>query len=253
MEASIKRKKVGTNLTEGPILKNLIVFAIPLIMTNIIQQLYSIIDLALMGKLVGSAAAVAVNNGSEISDLLLPIAQGFSAGGQVLIAQLSGAKDEEGIKKSIGTLITLELLIGIGLGSIFIIFSNQLLNIINCPESAFAQAKAYMIITVIGMPFVYTYNSICAVLRGMGESKKPLFFVTIASISHIVLAYVLVSFFHAEVVGTALATVFSQLLSCALAFGYLLMNRERFGVELKLSYFKLVGESLGMIMKLGLP
>ena len=99
MEASIKRKKVGTNLTEGPILKNLIVFAIPLIMTNIIQQLYSIIDLALMGKLVGSAAAVAVNNGSEISDLLLPIAQGFSAGGQVLIAQLSGAKDEEGIKK----------------------------------------------------------------------------------------------------------------------------------------------------------
>ncbi|MBR0229967.1 MAG: MATE family efflux transporter [Erysipelotrichaceae bacterium] len=253
MEASINRKKVGRNLTEGPILRNLLIFAVPMILTNIIQQLYSIVDLALMGKLVGSSAAVAVNNGSELSDLLLPIATGFSAGGQVLIAQLSGAKDENRIKKAVGTLLTLELLIGVVLAGVFVVFANPLLHLINCPETAFSQAKTYMIITVVGMPFVYIYNAICGILRGMGESKKPLHFVTIASISHILLAYVLVTSFKAEVAGTALATVFSQFLSCALAFGYLLRNREKFGVELKLSSLQFDRESLSAIVSLGAP
>ena len=253
MEATMKKSNVGNNLSEGPILKGLVLFAIPIVLANLIQQLYGMVDLMVIGQYVGNVGTVGVSTGGEISDMILPIATAFGTAGQIYIAQLVGAKSEDKIKSAGGTLISLTLLMSLVLMIGTMVFSVQILNLLNCPEEAFAEARRYMLITAVGMPFIFGYNSICGILRGMGESKKPMLFIIIAAITNIVLDVVLVVIFDLDVVGTAVATVFSQVASCVAAFIYMYMRREAFGFELKLSYFKMDRQSLKIIFNLGVP
>ena len=104
---TIKKKRVGMNLTEGPILKLLLAFAVPIVLTNLIQQLYSMVDLVIIGQYVGSIGTVGVSTGGELSDIMTPIATAFASAGQVYIAQLMGAKNEKRVKETVGTLISL--------------------------------------------------------------------------------------------------------------------------------------------------
>lgn len=113
MEAVLKKDKVGINLTEGKILKTLLIFAIPIILTNLIQQFYSMVDLMIIGKYMGSEGTVGVSTGGELADMLMPIANAFAMAGQIYIAQLVGAKDEKRVKETIGTLLTLMMLVAI--------------------------------------------------------------------------------------------------------------------------------------------
>ncbi len=247
------KKKVGKNLTEGPVLKTLVSFAIPIILASVVQQLYSVVDMAIMGKFVGSIGSSGISNGGEVNDLMLPFSTALAMGGQVLIAQLFGMQDMTRFKKSIGTLLT----VSFGLSLIFMIFplffSGPILRIMNCPEEAFGQAQTYMVVSAFGIPVVFGYNAVCGVLRGMGEAKKPLTFVTISSIVHIILALIFVALFHLEAAGVAIATALSQLLSFLLAFRYLYINRDQFGFELNLAFFKIDRELLLAMMKVGIP
>ncbi len=173
LEQTIKKGQVGRNLTEGPIFSGLLNFAIPVILANVIQQLYGMVDLAVAGKYVGSIGTVGVNTGGEMADLVLPVAMGCATAGQIYIAQLVGAKNDSAAKATVSTLLTFTALVSavIALGTI--LFTRPILRMLNCPEEAMSQASAYMIITALGFPFVFGYNAVCGLLRGMGESKRP--------------------------------------------------------------------------------
>lgn len=250
---STQAKRVGTDLTQGAILKTLLIFAIPMVLTNLIQQLYSMVDLIIIGQFVGPTGTVGVSTGGELSDIMTPMAGGFATAGQIYIAQLVGAKERQRIRETVGTLITMMMVLSLVFMIGSIVFCNQILGLLNCPEEALPQARAYMIIVSIGMPFIFGYNAVCGILRGMGESRRPMYFIMVAAVINIVLDVILVAIFKLEAAGTAIATVLSQFGSFAASFLYMYSRREQFDFELKLSYFKPEKTSLLIILKLGIP
>lgn len=246
-------KRVGTNLTEGMIWKVLLKFAAPIILTNVIQQFYSMVDLMIAGKYVGGAGTIGVSTGGELSDFMTPVAMALASAGQIYIAQLVGAKKMKEVKATIGTLLTISFLISAVLMLAAIGFCDPFLRLMKCPELGFEQARGYLIITAIGYPFIFGYNAVCGVLRGMGEAKRPLLFIIIAATVNIFADLLLVVVIPLEAVGTAIATVLSQLGSFVAAFCFLYRHKENFDFELKLRYFKVEPKAAKTIVKLSVP
>lgn len=252
-QAVRRSQSVGANLTEGPIMSTLLKFAIPIVLTNLLQQLYSLVDVVVIGQFVGNIGTVGVNTGGEVADMVTPIATAFSTAGQIYIAQLVGARNESRIKETVGTLLTFMLLVSVVVGGVTILCSRQILEALNCPPEAMEQAMSYMIITAVGFPFIFGYNAVVGILRGMGESKRPLYFVMVAATINVVLDVLLVAVFKLEAAGTAIATAISQLGSFAAAFYFMWKKREKFDFELKLSYFKMKKDVLWILIRLGIP
>ncbi|MGM9522716.1 MAG: MATE family efflux transporter [Oscillospiraceae bacterium] len=246
-------KTVGRDLTQGSIMKSLLIFAFPIVLMNLVQQLYSMVDLMVIGRFVGNNGTVGVSVGGEVVDFLTPVATAFATAGQIYIAQLAGAKQEQKLKRAIGTFISMMLIISTVLMVILLIFHKPILELLNCAESAFSQATAYMVITAFGLPFIFGYNAVCGLLRGMGESKRPLIFIIIAATVNIFLDILLVAVLDLQAAGTAIATVASQIASFAATFVYMYKHRDAFEFELKLSYFRCEKEHLKVILKIGLP
>ena len=171
MSQAASQRRVVTNLTTGPIMKSLLLFAFPIVLTNLVQQLYSMVDLIVIGQYVGSVGTVGVNTGGEMADLVSPVAMGFATAGQIFIAQLVGAGDDRRIKRTVGTLLSFTTLLAVLLAAAAILFCRPILQLLNCPQEALFEAESYMIITALGYPFIFGYNAICGVLRGMGESN----------------------------------------------------------------------------------
>lgn len=246
-------KKVGRDLTDGPIMSSLLIFALPIVITDVIQQLYSMVDLMVIGQFVGNIGTVGVNTGGEIADFLMPVATAFAAAGQIYVAQLAGARKFDDQKKAIGTFITIMLSVSVIFMVLTIMFTDPIIKLLNCPDEALSEARNYMIITAAGLPFIYGYNAVCGVLRGMGESRRPLFFIVIAAIVNIILDVVLVAVFHLDAAGTAIATVFSQIAAFVASFFYMYQNKDMFEFELKLSYFRCDPKHARILLELGLP
>ena len=251
--AGVAKKQVGRDLTTGPIMSSLLMFALPIVCTDLIQQLYSMVDLIIIGHFVGNVGTVGVNTGGEIADFLMPVATAFAAAGQIYIAQLAGAKKFEEQKSAIGTFVTLMLAASLAFMVVTIAATDPILHLLNCPEEAMGQARAYMIITAVGLPFIYGYNAVCGILRGMGESKRPLTFIIIAATVNIFLDLLLVAVFDLSAAGTAIATVISQIASFTASFAYMYLHKETFAFDLKLSYFKCDRRHMAVLLKLGLP
>ena len=245
--------QVGNDLTQGPVMKSLLLFALPIVVAYLIQQIYSMVDLMVIGQFVGNIGTTGVSVGGEISDFLTPVATAFATAGQIYIGQLAGAKREKEQKEAIGSFLTLMMLVSIGFMVIAIVLWRPILRMLNCPEEAFGQAASYLIITCIGLPFIFGYNAVCGVLRGMGESKRPMIFIIIAAAANIFLDILLVAVIPLQAAGTAIATVVSQLASFIAAFVYMYRHREHFDFELKFSYFRMRKESVKIILMLGLP
>jgi len=253
MDVAIKNKRVGTDLTDGSVFRTLILFSVPLIMSNLVQQMYTIVDLMVIGKFAGSAGTVGVAVGGEIADLLTPVATALAGAGQVYIAQLAGAGEEKRIKETVGTLLTVMLTVSVFFIVITGLCYQPILRILNCPAEAYDRAVVYLLTTMIGFPFVFGYNAVCGVLRGLGESQKPLLFVCIAATVNVFLDILLVAVIPWGVFGTAIATVMSQIGACMAAFIYMYRRKEQFDFELRLSYFKIKKEPLRIILMLGIP
>lgn len=252
METVVK-KRVGIDLTTGSIFKTLMFFAVPIILSNLIQQLYSMIDLMVVGQFVGSTGTVGVSVGGEIADFMTPLATAFAMSGQVYISQLMGGGEQKRAKSTIGTLLTIMLLVSLTCAVLTIVFCNQILSLLNCPTEAWGQARTYMIITALGIPFIFGYNGVCGILRGMGESKKPLLFIIVAAVVNIIADILLVAVFPLEAAGTAIATVLSQLGSFLAAFIFMYRYKEDIGFELQLSYFRIEQEAAKKIIMLAIP
>lgn len=253
MEATAKKTRIGMDLTTGSVMRGLVLFAVPIVLANLIQQLYSLVDLIVIGQFMGATGTVGVSTGGEIADMLTPIATSFGTAGQIYIAQLAGARQNKKAKEAIGTFLSMMTLMSVAFMAATIALYSPVLHVLNCPQEAFGQAVAYMVITALGMPFIFGYNAVCGILRGMGESKRPMLFITIAAIVNIFLDVLFVAAFHWEAAGTAIATVLSQAASCVAAFVYMYKRRDAFDFELKLSYFRMHWEPAKIILSLGVP
>lgn len=250
---AVKKREIGRDLTQGSVLKMLLTFAVPIILTNLIQQLYSMVDLIVIGHFMSSIGTVAVSTGGEVSDLMTPIASAFATAGQIYIAQLMGARDTQKAKEAIGTLVSLMMVVSVVFMILTLCGNATILRWLNCPAEAFDEAARYMIVTAVGMPFIFGYNAVCGVLRGMGEAKRPLFFILVAAVINIVLDLLLVVVIPLGAAGTAIATAGSQMGAFIASFLFMYKSREQIGFELKPSFFRVRKHPLQVILKLSIP
>ncbi|MCI7380822.1 MAG: MATE family efflux transporter [Hungatella hathewayi] len=246
-------KRIGIDLTTGRILPVLLIFVLPIFLSNTIQQLYNAADLMIIGRFAGSEGTVGVSTGGEIVSLFTFVSNGFQNAVQVYVAQLAGKREEKKIRDTIGTALSFLTLVSLLLMLFTMIFCRVLLTLINTPPEAFEQAVDYMMITALGLPFIFGYNAVCGILCGMGESRRPLEFVTVAAVSNIFLDIFFVVFLKMGAAGTAWATVLAQFLAFGASLTFLYQKREQFGFEFKVSYFKIRKQHLVVLLKLGIP
>lgn len=239
------------DLSQGNVARQLLIFAWPFILSNLIQALYNVADMIIVGNFCGAASMSGVNIGGQVTLLLTNMVVGLSVGGTVLIGQFKGRNDKESMRQIIGTLFTTLLVLGIFMTVIMILLRQPILRLINTPEQSFEQADAYLIITTLGTLFIFGYNALSAVMRGMGDSKHPLMFVGVACVTNIVLDLLFVGPFNMRAQGAALATIISQALSMILCIWY--MKRHDFIFDFKLSSFRFYGSRLGMLLRVGIP
>lgn len=243
--------KFRQDLTQGSVGKQLIKFSIPFLLSNLLQAFYSVADMIIVGRLCGTHGITGVNIGSQINILVTGAAFGLAVGGTVLIAQYGGAKKFDEQKKTIGTLFTVYMILAVICTAVMLLLGDTLLRILNTPEVAFVEAENYYMICMSGLIFMFAYNVISAILRGMGDSKRPLYFVLIATIVNIIFDIILVGPFKMGAAGAAYATIGAQALSVVLSLIYLAKNH--FFVGYKKSDFKIDGAKMKMLLKLGLP
>lgn len=246
------QKTLITNLSEGSVFSKLVRFAVPIMLANLLQAFYSMVDMIVVGQFGGSVGLSAVGIGGQITNLFLAVGWGFASGGQVVISQQVGLKSDK-ISRTIGTLLTTEVLLAVVCMIIGVVFYRPILVAMNTSEAAWSEAVRYHIICCCGMVFIYGYNAICSILRGMGESKLPMVFVAIASLVNVVLDLVFVGVFHWGAGGAAAATVISQGIAFASAGVYLYRNREAAQFDFRLKSFAVDRQQLKALCRLGVP
>lgn len=238
-------------LTEGSVIKQLIKFSLPLLLSNIIQALYSVADMLIVGWFSGTYAMSAVNIGGQITMVVTNFVIGLAIGGTVLIAQYIGAKKNEEVDKTIGTLFTLMGILAVFFSIFMTFFSDVMLKLLNTPEESYDMAKNYVLICMWGIIFVFGYNAISAILRGMGDSKRPLAFVGIASTINIILDIIFVGPLNMNATGAAIATIIAQATAMFLAIIYL--KRSRFVFNFHHTSFRIHKDKLKLLLKVGIP
>ncbi len=239
------------DLTQGSVVKQLLRFAIPFMLSNLLQALYSVADMVIVGQFCGKVGITGVSIGSQINILVTGAAMGLSIGGTVMIAQYGGQKRFDQQRKTIGNVTTLYLILSVIVTAVMLTVGRGLLVVLNTPPSAFTEAENYYNICMAGTVFMFLYNAISGVLRGMGDSKRPLWFVLIAAVTNIVLDLLLVGKFGMRAAGAAWATIAAQALSVIISLIYL--ARNSFFAGYTLEDFKIEGQKLRSLVKIGLP
>ena len=248
------QKKYVKDFTKGNISKQLISFAWPIFLANLLQVLYNVVDMLVVGRTLGAVGVSAVSVGGDISHFLTFVALGFSSAGQVIIAQYIGSNQREKIGKFVGTMSSFLVVCALTLSVIGLIFQNTILALMNTPEEAFLGAYNYSSVCMIGLVFIYGYNVTCAILRGMGDSKHPLLFIGIAAILNLILDIIMVKYLKMGALGAALATVISQGTSFIVSVVFLVKNKDKYELNVGISDFlKWNYEMLSKILKLGIP
>lgn len=239
------------NLVSGSVVKQLIVFSIPMLISNIVQSIYSVADMMIVGQFSGPSGISAVNIGSQATFLLTNMVFGLSVGATVLIGQYLGSGEKDKLKKTVSTLFTTLVILGVVLTAVMVFLEVPLLKLIQTPAESFKETQDYYFVTILGLIFIFIYNALSAVMRGMGNSTVPLIFVTIACGVNIGLDFLLVGAFKLGALGAAIATVISQAVSAILCIVYL--KKIDFCFDFKFKSFEIDKESLKMILKVGVP
>lgn len=247
----MQKNTLEKNLTEGSVAIQLIKFALPFMLSNLIQTLYNVADMVIVGNYTGTEGISGVNIGGQVTFIITNIVIGLSVGGTVVIAQYLGSGDRRGMSESIKTLITFLLAAAVVLTVSMLLLSDTILHWMQTPTEAYQQAKDYLNITLTGTIFIFGYNAFSAILRGLGDSKRPLIFVTIACVVNVFLDLLLVGVFDMGAAGAAYATVVSQAMSMIACIIYLI--RTDFDFDFKLSSFKFYKNRFFMLLKVGIP
>jgi len=250
-EATPEKSKHLRDLTQGAVAGNLIRFAMPFLLSMLIQQSYGLADLIIVSYFAGEASVAGVNNGGQLVFFPTVIAIGFSIGGTILIGQYFGAKRMEDVKKTASTILSAMLIGAVVMAVLFFALSHTLLRLLGVPEESYSEAWRYLMICMCGLPFIFMYNAISGVLRGMGDSKRPLIIVAAASLISAALNFLLVGAFKMGAAGAALATIIAQAGCVIVAAIYL--NRSGFMFDFKPKSFIIYRDKLRLILKLGIP
>jgi putative MATE family efflux protein len=241
------------DLTQGSVLKRLLIFAYPFALSNLLQVVYGIVDMVVIGHFVGSTGLSGASIGGELLNFFTMLGAGFSTSGQVMISQYAGRGDRKGINSVIGTMFSFILGSSLVLSAIALCFTGDFLTLLKTPAEAFKQGYSYAATCFGGLFFIYGYNTVSSILRGMGDSKRPFAFIAIATLTNILLDLVFVGLLGWDTFGAALATVMSQALSFILAIIYLYRRREAFGFVFKPKSFWIGKRQLLPMISLGLP
>ncbi len=246
-------KSIKKDFTTGNLAKQLILFALPFMASNALQVLYSTIDMIIVGAYVGTAGLAAVSQSSLILNFATMVTLGFSNAGQVLISQALGAKKHKEMNEIIGTLFSFIAILAVVLSVIILLLRTWILNIMNIPAESWDMAMDYLVICGAGLFFTAGYNMVSAVLRGMGDARRPFLFIGIASAVNLVLDILFTGILQWGVAGAAWATITGQAVSFVFSIYYLVRRKEAFGFDFRPERFRIKPHYAKMISDLGTP
>lgn len=240
-----------TMMTEGSVVKNILFFSVPLILGNLLQQLYNTVDSIIVGNYVGSNALAAIGSSTSLVYLLIAFSHGVSVGAGVVISQRLGQKNKEGVQISVHTALALAGILGIILTVGGILFSKVILLWMNTPEEVLMDAVTYLRLYSAGMVFNVIYNMAAGILNAAGNSRRSLGYLAIASVTNLILDLVFIVGMKMGIAGAAIATNIGQMISCVLAIWFLV--RAQTDYKVYLNKIKIHKSTAGLIIKIGLP
>ncbi len=246
-----KDKKYEMDMCSGSILGKILLFSLPLMCSSILQLLFNAADIIVVGRFAGDNSLAAVGSTSSLINLLTNFFMGLSVGANVLVARYFGAKHQKDLSETIHTAMTLSLYSGVMLTLIGCVGAKQILTWMQTPEDVLPLATIYLRIYFAGMTATMLYNFGSAILRAIGDTKRPLYFLAIAGVINVVLNLIFVIVFQMDVAGVALATVISQCISAFLIVRC--MMKEQGSIHLELSGLRINGEKFKKIIQIGLP
>ena len=213
-------------MTEGPSLPLILNFSIPLVLGNLLQQTYSLIDAAIVGRFLGIDALAAVGSSGSVIFLILGFCNGCTAGFSIPIAQKFGARDYSTMRGLIATSLKLSAIMSASLACITSLMCPYILHWMQTPDNIFQDAYLYLLITFIGIPFTFYYNLLSCIIRALGDSKTPFLFLLLSTILNVLMDLLFIMVFHWGVSGAAVATLFSQFVSALLCYRYMYRKYE---------------------------
>ena len=243
--------KFQNDLTEGSVTKQLLKFSLPFLLSNLLQALYNMADMLIVGLYSPGIGTTAVGIGGQVTILLINLISGLAIGSTVLIAQFIGARRSKEVAKTVGTMFTMYAIVGAVLTVVMLLLSRPILTVMQTPADAFEAAADYLMICMGGTLFVCGYNAVSAVLRGMGNSRHPLIFVAIAAGVNVVLDFALVGGLRMGAAGAAWATISAQAISFILSVIFL--RRRDFVFDFHPRSFRMDKYLAWQIVRIGFP
>jgi len=246
-----RRQQYKIDMCSGPILSKMMLFAVPLMFSSILQLLFNAADIVVVGRFAGDNSMAAVGSVASLVNLLVNFFMGLSVGANVMAARYFAAKNDNELSKTVHTSIVVSLIGGVILSFVGFFFSKSLLRLMSSPPDIIDLAALYLKLFFLGMPANLAYNFGSALLRAVGDTRRPLYFLSFAGVVNVILNLIFVIKFHMGVAGVAIATVVAQCISAFLVLRCL--TRESAGLQLSFSKLRIDGQKLVQIMKVGLP
>lgn len=239
------------NLTTGSVFKSIIFFSLPYLLSYLLQTLYGMADLFIIGQFEGVASTTAVSIGSQVMHMLTVMIVGLAMGSTVSIGQSVGANDKKSAATNIGNTVTLFMLLSLILTVILLVLVKPIVSIMSTPTEAIPGTIDYLTICFIGIPFITAYNIISSIFRGMGDSKSPMYFIAVACAANIGLDYLFMGPLHMGPAGAALGTTLSQAISVITSLAVIF--RRKSGISVTKNDFRPQHTIMGKILKIGFP
>ena len=245
------KKSYEMDMCSGPLLSKILIFSIPLMISGILQLLFNAADIVVVGRFTGSEAMAAVGSTSALINLIINLFVGISVGANVVVARNYGARDYDGVHGAVHTSVLTALIGGVFLIFVGIALARPLLELMGTPDNVIDQSVLYMRIYFVGMPSFMLYNFGSAILRAIGDTKRPLYFLILAGVINVFLNLFFVIVFHMGVAGVALATIISQTVSAILVL--LCLMKMEGPCHLDFKHLKFHLNQLGQMLRIGLP
>lgn len=238
-------------ITDGSVFKSILSFSLPYLLSYFLQTLYGMADLFIIGQFNGVECTTAVSIGSQVMHMLTVIIVGLAMGSTVVIGQAAGAKRYSEVSQAIGNTVCLFSAAAAVFTVILLCLVKPIVSVMSTPAEAVSSTVTYLTICFIGIPFITAYNVICSIFRGMGDSKSPMYFVAIACAANIALDYLFIGGLHMGASGAALGTTVSQAISVVISLIFILKRKT--GIHLSSSDFKPSADTMGKLLKIGVP
>lgn len=249
MRISLGRRDV--DMLKGPLVKNVAFFTLPLMLTGVLQLLFNAADMVVVGRFASSSALAAVGSTGSLIALFTNLFMGLSVGTGVVVARSYGAGDMRGVSKGVHTSMAVGAISGFAVSLIGLLFARNMLEWMGSPEDVIDQAALYLRIYFIGMPFMMLYNFASAILRAVGDTQRPLYYLTIAGVANVLMNLLFVIVFHMGVAGVALATAISQAMALAMVLNCLIRTDKPIRYTVRMTTVD--RETLKELVRVGLP